>query len=290
MNKLVIYDYLKELRVHHYIKNLLVFVPLACSGNLFELQKVLMGSAGFTSFCMVASMVYIINDIRDVEKDRKHPIKCKRPIAAGKISIRSAWIMTLLLFFLAIFFELFVFSIFSSILLVLYLLLNMGYSFGLKNRPIIDVTILVSGFLIRILYGAVITDIEISNWLYLTIIAVAFYFALGKRRNELKLSKSNDTRKVLEFYSEGFLDKNMYMCLGLANTFYALWAMDKSGGSGNDRFLIWTVPVLLLIFMRYSLNIEGNSDGDPVEVLLHDKELIVLCVAYSAIMGIVIYL
>ena len=268
-----------------------MFVALACSGRLFDAEKLIPGFWGFLAFCMVSSAIYVINDIQDVEKDRAHPTKCHRPIASGAISLKSAWVMAALLTVLCAFFNWMAFSVSSTILLVLYLVLNIGYSLGLKNIPIVDVTILVSGFLIRVLYGAIVTGIEISNWLYLTVIAMSFYLALGKRRNELKRVQTGTTRKVLSFYTEGFLDKNMYVCLGLANAFYALWAMDKGAEEiGYSKYLIWTVPLVLLIFMKYSLDIEGNSDGDPVEVLVHDKVLLVLCAVYALAMGAILYL
>lgn len=283
--------YLKELRVHHYIKNIMVFAALACSGELLSLDKLLDATLGFVAFCFTASAIYIINDIRDIEKDRKHPTKCNRPIAAGKIPISHAVIMMIILVIIAFVCNMAVFEPISSILLLLYFVLNLGYSLGLKNVPLVDITILVSGFLIRILYGALITNIEVSNWLYLTIIALAFYFALGKRRNELKRTGTGETRAVLNYYPESFLDKNMYMCLALANVFYALWSMDESTIARYDsNYLIWTVPIILLISMRYSYDVEGNSDGDPVEVLVHDKYLLFLCVIYLAVMFFILYL
>lgn len=283
--------YLKLMRVHHYIKNGLVFAALACSGQLFVWDKLSAGILGFAAFCMISSVVYIINDIRDVEKDRNHPTKCKRPIAAGNISVKSAWILAAVLFTVAVMCNALTFDISATTLLALYLILNLAYSFGLKNIPIVDVTILVAGFLIRILYGALITEITISNWLYLTVIAVAFYFALGKRRNELKHLGDSETRQVLKSYPINFLDKNMGMCLTLANVFYALWSMDeKTMSFYNNDYLIFTVPIVLLITMKYSLDIEGESDGDPVEILLHDKVLLALCVIYLAIMLMILYL
>ena len=283
--------YLKLMRVHHYIKNLLVFAALACSGQLFHFEKLTAGIAAFIAFCMVSSVVYIINDIRDVEKDRKHPTKCKRPIAAGTVSVKSAGGLAIVLLLIAIVCNCLSFHVTSTLMLALYLILNLAYSFGLKNVPIVDVTILVAGFLIRILYGAFVTEITISNWLYLTVIALAFYFAFGKRRNELKQISDGETRQVLKAYPVNFLDKNMGMCLTLANVFYALWSMDERTVSlYNNRYLVFTVPIVLLITMKYSLDIEGESDGDPVEVLLHDKVLLALCVLYLAVMFAILYL
>lgn len=282
--------YLKLMRIHHYIKNFLVFAALACSGQLFHWDKLLSGITGFIAFCMVSSVVYIINDIRDVEKDRKHPTKCKRPIAAGTVSVKQAWGLAALLLLIAAICNFLTFHWASTLLLALYLVLNLAYSFGLKNIPIVDITILVAGFLIRVLYGACVTEITVSNWLYLTVITLAFYFALGKRRNELKQLGGGETRKVLKAYPVSFLDKSMSMCLTLANVFYALWSMDENTVSSYNEYLVFTVPIVLLITMKYSLDVEGDSDGDPVEVLLHDKVLLTLCVVYLAVMFTILYL
>lgn len=179
-------EYAKLMRIHHYIKNVLVFVALGCSGQLFCVHKLMTAIWGFITFCMVSSIVYIVNDIKDLEKDRIHPMKSNRPIASGKISLQRAWGLAIILFFASILCNSLIFSCISSLLLILYLILNLAYSFGLKDKPLIDIIILTAGFLIRMVYGATITEIEISNWLYLTVIALAFYFSLGKRRNELE--------------------------------------------------------------------------------------------------------
>ncbi len=282
--------YLKEMRVHHYIKNLLVFVPLICSGQILDPDKLLPSFYAFLSFCFISSAVYFINDIRDAEKDRNHPTKCNRPIAAGQISVRSAVIFTVVLILLAVLFNCLCFHPLSTALLAVYFLLNLGYSLGLKNIPLLDVTILAAGYLIRAMYGSVVTGIEMSDWLYLVIISAAFYLGLGKRRNELKKQGSEDTREVIRKYSFSFLDSNMYICMALVVVFYALWTMDaKTIEAYHGSRMVWTVPVVMLIFMKYSMTVEGNSDGDPVEVLLHDKVLLGLCAFYLLLMLALLY-
>ncbi|MBE6758282.1 MAG: decaprenyl-phosphate phosphoribosyltransferase [Ruminococcaceae bacterium] len=283
-------DYVKLMRVHHYIKNLLVFTALACSGQLLNFEKLGRAAVAFVAFCAVSSIVYIINDIRDRENDRKHPTKCDRPLAAGRVSVAGARWTVAVLAVIAVGCSAVAFCPPAAVLLAAYLLLNLAYSFGLKNVPIVDVTILVAGFLIRILYGAFVTAITVSNWLYLTVIALSFYFALGKRRNELK-HIGGETRDVLKAYPISFLDKSMGMCLTLANVFYALWSMDANTRAlYNNAYLILTVPIVLLITMKYSLDVEGDSDGDPVEVLLHDKVLLILCAVYLAVMLTILYI
>jgi len=283
--------YLQEMRVHHYIKNLLVFAPLVCSGQFLDPDKLLPSVYAFLSFCFISSAVYFINDIRDIDKDRNHPTKRNRPIAAGRISVRSAWVFTAVLIALAFLFNCLCFRPVATVLLVLYFLLNLGYSFGLKNVPLLDITILAAGFLIRAMYGTVVTGIEMSDWLYLVILSAAFYLGLGKRRNELKKQGNEDTREVIRKYPISFLGSNMYICMGLTFVFYALWTMDEQTIEAyHGNRLIWTVPLVMLIFMKYSMTVEGNSDGDPVEVLLHDKVLLGLCALYLLLMVALLYI
>ncbi|MBQ3641563.1 decaprenyl-phosphate phosphoribosyltransferase [bacterium] len=283
--------YIKEMRIHHYIKNLLIFIPLACSGKLFNFEKIIITVFAFLSFCFISSAIYIINDIQDIEKDKKHPVKCNRPIAKGKITVKSAIICVMFLILFSIGFNILCKSLFSSLLLTLYFLINLGYSFGLKNIPLLDIIILVTGFLIRVLYGAIVTDINISNWLYLVVISVSFYLGLGKRRNELNKYNGEKTRNVIQKYSLNFLNHNMYMCMTLIFVFYALWTVDEVTMTiYHNSPLIWTVPVVILIFMKYSLTIEGDSEGDPVEVLIHDKVLIILCILYLLLMFTLLYI
>lgn len=285
-----IQKYVTLMRVHHYIKNLLVFVALVCSGQLFDVYKLISAFIGFTSFCMISSVVYIINDIRDRDKDCLHPTKSNRPIASNKISSINACFFAIILFIISFSCNFLVYHFVSSFLLILYLVLNLAYSLGLKNIPLVDISILTLGFLFRMIYGSIITEIAISNWLYLTVTVLAFYFSLGKRRNELiRVDSEGYIRKSLRYYSVNFLDKNMYMFLALANVFYALWCMDDNTSLRYGGNLIFSIPIMFLIMMRYSMDVEGESDGDPVEVLLHDRILLILCLVFFFIMFIILY-
>ena len=272
------------MRVHHYIKNILIFMPLIFSGNLTDRRKFMATLLGMIAFSLVTSAVYIINDIRDAEKDRMHPTKKKRPIASGAVTpVHAVILMAVILIVAMVLLAVSDATAGSYTLVLLYLFINVAYSMGLKDVPLLDVTILASGFLLRVLFGAVLTGTEVSEWQYLTVLSGAFYFSLGNRRNE----KDGDTRKVLKYYTRDFLDKNMYMCLALLNTFYALWCKDIT--NAGMKYAMWTVPIVILICMKYSLTVEGNSEGDPVEVLLHDKVLMALCVVYGIVMVAMLY-
>lgn len=274
-------EYIKCLRPHHWIKNILVFLPVIFNRSLFDADIVPKAVIGIAAFSFAASAIYILNDIMDYKKDCAHPVKCKRPIASGNVKKETAAVIGAGLMAAALVISWMYSGIAAVMMMLLYALINVCYSMGLKNCPIVDVVILVTGFLLRIFYGSAVTGIEISNWLYLTIIAFAFYFGLGKRRNELAGSGSGETRKVLQYYNHNFLDKNMYLCVTLGIVFYSLWTIEHT-----SRFLVWSVPMVLVICMKYSLDIEGRSDGDPVEVLVHDKVLVIMCLVYGlAVLG-----
>lgn len=263
-------DYIKLIRPKHYLKNILIFLPLIFSGHFFNIELLKISLFGFFSFCMAASTIYIVNDIKDREKDKMHDIKKNRPITSGKISVKKAVVLSIITFIIAMFFQFLTQKIFGFIFVVLYVIMNIAYSFKLKDIPLIDISIIVIGFLIRVLYGAYLINVEVSNWLLLTVISISFYLALGKRRNEIKKNGSN-SRKVLKYYTVDFLDKNMYLSLTLALTFYSLWCNDNV----NEK-LIWTVPLAIMTCMKYSMIVEDDSYGDPVDVILSNISLLIL--------------
>lgn len=276
--------YLKLLRIKHYIKNFLIVLPLFFNGTFFDLNKLFNVFIGFITFCVVSSCVYIINDIKDVENDKNNKFKRKRPIASGEINIINAYIIFFVLLIIAFILCLYLKSIPATICLIIYVFLNVIYSFGAKHIPILDIAILAGGFIIRVIYGSIISGIEISNWHYLTIFSFSFFFSLCKRRNEFREEKIFDKRKVLRFYNFAFLDKNMYMFLCMAIVFYALWSIDI-----KIKYMIWTVPFISIIAMKYSLDVEGESNGDPIDVIFTDKVLLCLAIIYIFILFFLIY-
>jgi len=279
----------KVLRIKHYVKNALIFFPLVFSKKFYELPLLISALCGFFTFSFLASVVYIVNDIRDIDENRMHPTKCKRPIPSGAIKIKEAVFLAVLLFvlFALINYLSFGWDFLSWFIPLGYFALNLGYSFGLKKIPVLDVAILALGFFLRLLYGSVITGIQISAWLYITTVLASFYLGFGKRRNEHSLD-IDVKRDVLSAYSYNFLDKSMYMCMTLALVFYSLWTLDVS--QGINSALVWTVPLLLLIVLKYNFNIEKGSDGDPTEVIFKDPILLALICIYLIIMFLILYL
>lgn len=286
MKKLV--EYIKLIRVKHYIKNFLVFFPLVFSGNLLKIDLLTKAILAFIAFSFVASIVYIINDLKDIEKDRLHETKKNRPLAKGSVTKKEAYILMIVLSILITIILYLLKSFSCFICLLIYLVLNIGYSLKLKNIPIIDIAILTSGFLIRVIYGGCCINVTVSSWLYLTVMSMAFYLSLGKRRNEF-IKSNKKTREVLKYYTKEFLDNFMYLSLSLTIVFYSLWTTSNTFCKYN-QLLIWTVPLIILICMKYSMIIEGDSDGDPVEVVLKDKILLLLASCYLIIMICLFYL
>jgi 4-hydroxybenzoate polyprenyltransferase len=289
--------YFHLLRIHHWIKNVLIFIPFFFTVGFINASLIISVVLGFICFSLLSSIVYILNDIRDIEKDRLHSSKCHRPLASGEIPIPHAVIVMAILFMVLIVLLVMLqvmgnhlYNYKSIGLLLLYMLINIAYSLGLKNIPIVDVTVLASGYVIRVLFGALIIGVNVSIWLYLVITLGAFYLGLGKRRNEIT-DVQKGTRSVMRFYSHNFLDKNMYVCQALCVVFYALWTVDSATIERfNTSAFIYTIPVIFIIFLKYSLNIETGIDGDPTSVLLGDKVLLSLCGAYIICTFCIIYL
>ena len=147
----------------------------------------------------------------------------------------------------------------------------------MKNVAIVDIILLASGFILRVYYGAAIINVEVSDWLFLTILSASLFLGLGKRKKELMTSEKS--RKVLQEYNEAFLDKFQYVMLGLTLVFYSLWVIEQ-----DIKYLTFTIPLIIVVFMRYCLIIEKSNEGDPTTIFYQDKPLILLCIIYGLAM------
>ncbi|MBO7671983.1 UbiA prenyltransferase family protein [bacterium] len=272
-------SYIELIRVKQWIKNLLVFVPILCARN-FNLDILAKVGIGFVSFSCLASFVYIVNDIKDIQKDKLHPRKRKRPLPSGRVNKKEAIILAFVMLALSTalnYVSRMAFLDVSWIFWMSYLVINLGYSFGLKNYAIVDIALLSAGFVIRIYYGGALADVLVSDWLFLTVLSASLFLALGKRKKEF-LVKEN-VRKVLERYSKDYIDKLIYVFVALTFVFYSLWAMEQ-----DVKYLIYTVPIIVLIFMKYCLIMEKSDEGDPTTIIYQSKGLLGLCAVYGLIM------
>lgn len=283
--------YIELIRTKHYVKNLMIFLPAMLTLQLNNINILKANITGFLIFSFTASAIYIINDIKDAESDRRHPLKCKRPIASGAVPVREAYavIVVLAVMISALWAE----AGFRRTYIFwpsVYLAINLAYSMYLKHIPLLDVLALVSCYVIRLVYGAELIGAQISSWMYLTMMSASFFMGFGKRRNEF-IQYGTSARKSLKGYSAGFLDKAMQTALTSSVIFYSLMCADSNTAVARAGInLLWTVPVIVVICLRYLMIIEdGKSDGDPVSVILRDKILCLLCFGYILTVGFLLY-
>lgn len=267
-----------SMRPEQWIKNFFVFTALLFSKNLFNLSKDIDALVGFIIFCMITGCAYMINDLVDLEKDKLHPTKSQRPIASGRLNKTTAIKITTIICLVSLSFAFYINSFFGIIVLT-YFLLNIGYSIYLKNIVIIDVVTIASGFVLRVLGGAVIISVTSSQWLILCTILLSLFLGFSKRRHELVLLEDNATghRKVLEHYSPYFLDQMISVVTASTVICYALYTMSKDTIEklGTSK-LIYTIPFVLYGIFRYLYLVhQKEKGGSPTEIVFTDKPMIV---------------
>ena len=287
------FAYIKLMRVKHWIKNAFVLAPMLFSLKFLEISSLIIAMKAFISFSLVASFVYIINDILDVEKDRKHPKKKKRPIASGKISPLSAFIFSIIVFVLG-FGIAYDINIQTFVVIFIYFVMNLLYSLKLKHIVLLDVFIIAIGFLLRVYAGAFAIAVPVSHWIILTTFFISLFLGFGKRRNELLVvGEANKTshRPVLAFYNEKIVDAFIVISLTLTVMTYTLYTIDSNAikNIGSDN-LIYTVPVVVYGMFRYLFLIYGeDKGGDPAELVLKDKWIMFTCFIWLIMAILVMY-
>ncbi len=284
---------LKLIRIPQWIKNLFVFVPLVFSLNLFRENYFLTALIGFAAFCLTSSIVYIVNDIADVEADRAHPKKKNRPIASGRISPKQGLFIALILGFAAAALCFFV-NLNFNLLLILFFLINVLYSVRLKHIVLLDIFSIAAGFLIRVLAGAVIIQVVISSWLILTTMFISLFLAVMKRHSELEVvaeGTSTETRKVLAFYSLNFADQVATVAAAGVIICYALYTVSERTITvfGTEN-LIYTTPFVVFGIFRYMFLVYMNKQGEnTTQLLISDVQMMITVVLYAAVTLLIIY-
>jgi len=263
---------IKLIRPHQWTKNVFVLAALVFDGSLFNTSKLIAGLAGFAAFCLISGSVYILNDIVDREKDRAHHEKCKRPIAAGHISVLQACV--LLVFMLTASLVLgFWLNLKFGIVLVTYLIINLAYSFKLKSLPIIDIMCVAAGFVLRVVSGGIVIDCTISPWLLLCTMLLALYLGIQKRRAEVRAVSLGiaEGRSVLKHYSQELL-RDMSSVMDSATIMsYCLYTII----SDTSPYMIITIPFVIYGIFRYQYIASVlNLAEAPDKALLKDKPLL----------------
>jgi 4-hydroxybenzoate polyprenyltransferase len=289
---MILKNYIKLIRVTQWTKNIFLFVPLVFAKKLFLLNTFETAVLAFLQFCIVSSTVYIFNDIIDVKHDREHPTKRHRPLASGKISIKSA-IVLLILFLILLIPGFYLFNFKFNILLISYLVLNTAYTLKLKNLVILDILSLAAGFVIRVLAGAYVIDVPVSNWLILSTLFVSIFLAVIKRRSELAYnSEVEKTRKVLKNYTLTFLDQLTTISATGLIVSYALYAVSQSTIQNfHTENLIFTIIFVVYGLFRYMFLMHVKRLGEsPIDAIFKDFGMIINIFLYIVSIILIIYM
>jgi len=287
----VIIGLIKTMRPKQWTKNFVIFAPLVFDVKLFELRYLAPTIAGFVLLCLISGAVYIINDLVDMEKDRQHPRKRNRPLASGQLNRVAAVIAAIAIPLAALPIGFLLHPLFCGIL-TLYLLIQLVYSFWLKNVVIMDVMLIASGFLMRVAGGIPLVDAErFSPWLYICMTFVALLFGFGKRRHELVLLKENANahRESLQEYSLPLLDHVISIVTASTLLAYALYTFSAEGLPANHTMML-TIPFVLYAIFRYLylLHVRGIG-GEPEEIVLSDRPLQATFILWGLSVVIVMY-
>ena len=258
---------IKLVRPKQWVKNSFVFAPLIFAGEFLHPDSVYSTLLAAFLFCIAASAVYIVNDLKDIEKDRIHPEKSKkRPLASGQVSPQSAIILLILLYIVLISF----WAVVPSVIYVIfiYLALNWAYTFKLKHEPVIEIFIVAFGFVLRVYAGAMALTVPVSHWMFITTLSISLYLASIKRRQELSQSGSQ-SRGVLAYYSVTLIDRFAEMSAVTAVVFYSLYVMEV------QPKLVVTVPLVIFGLFRYWYIVETLKGGEsPTDVIIQDKQIL----------------
>jgi len=286
-----IYGLLRTLRPRQWIKNGLVFMALLFDQKLTNWDLLLGTTLAFILFCMISSTVYIVNDLVDLEKDKQHPKKRRRALPSGQLQPWFAVLAAIgiLLVCVPVSFWL---NCYFGLIILGYFLLNLAYSFVLKNVVLIDVMVVAVGFVLRVAAGAVVAQAErFSPWLYVCTIFLALFLAIGKRRHELVLlaSNANSHRKILDQYSVSLLDDMNRLVTAGALISYSFYTFSAANLPPNHTMML-TIPFLIYFLFRYQYLVDVKGEGGAPEMLLYtDLPLLIDVLLWGVCIILVMY-
>ncbi|URZ00697.1 Decaprenyl-phosphate phosphoribosyltransferase [Clostridium felsineum] len=287
MKKIDVKAMIALMRPKQWTKNVFVFAAIIFSRRFTDTNLLLNNIIMFLLFCFASSSVYIFNDIIDADKDRKHPDKKNRPIASGKVSKIQGIILDLIIL---VSLSIITYKIDMKILIVIlaYVIMNLFYSFKLKNVVIIDVMIITAGFLLRVESGSIISKVELSPWLLLCTMLLSLFLALNKRKGEIVAlkEKSTVTRKILKEYSVDLIDKMLTIVTPSILIAYCLYTFSSVQG----RNMMVTIPFVLYGIFRYQYLMEKeNAGAKPEDVFTKDKPFLINIICWCVATIIVVY-
>lgn len=270
------------LRPEHWVKNLFLFIPAFFAARLDEPSVLYNAIMGFVAFCLIASAVYVLNDMVDAPQDRNHPDKNRRPVASGAISIRQALVILVLLLFFSTALAAYL-STSMLIFSILYFVVNLFYSFSLKHIAIIDISLIGLGFLLRIFAGGAVTGVAVSQWLIILTFLLALILGLAKRRGEYVIAMGeNNFRKALEGYNLPFIDVGITVCSTVAIVAYLMYCFspEVTERIGSNQIYFTAFFVILGILRYLQLTLVFNKTESPTRALLRDLFLQLVLLAW----------
>lgn len=287
----------RVMRPAQWVKNLFVFVPLFFGGYLFDTVAWKHALLTFCSFSLMASAIYIFNDIRDRESDKLHPVKRFRPLASGALPIWMAVCEALLLIAGSVLISWFTLGTVGpavSLVIGAYLLLNICYTLGLKNYAIVDVFIIAIGFVLRLISGGVACDIELSPWIVLMTFLLTLFMAFAKRRDDVLLRERDGivTRPNTQRYNMAFMNSVLGIIASVTMVCYIMYTLSDEVMTRFDNKYVYIscIPVLAGIIRYLQISIVDERSGNPTRVLLKDRFIQGCCVCWFAFFLILIYL
>lgn len=284
-------QYLRLMRPEQYVKNIFIFAPMFFGGALFDVDNWLNVAVAFICFCFTASAIYIVNDYCDIREDRNHPIKRFRPLAARTLTVRNSFILSGLLFAVAMILSMSV-SLTLTAILLLYAVTNLLYSRWLKHIPILDINVIAFGFVLRLMAGSVATSIEPSVWILLITYLLALFLALAKRRTDVVLaSEGKDVRKNIEGYNLIFVDIVLGLLAAVLIVCYIFYCISPEVQQHyQSQWLYLSIIFVINGMLRYfQLALVGQSTYSPTLVVLTDRFLQITIVGYVILMSYLLY-
>lgn len=287
--------YIKLLRPKDWAKNLFLIVPSFFAGQFFAPSGIVQILEGFLAFCFFASAIYIINDYRDIDDDRKHPVKCNRPLASGKVKKQGAIIICVLLLLSGSFLGYFAdHRLLFLFILGIYFIINLFYSFGLKNIAILDILILSTGFVLRVKGGAVISKVDTSEWLIIMTFLLSLFMAIAKRRDDLILkgTTGTDMRKSMSGYNLDFLDTMLGLSSAIIIVAYINYTVSPSTILRLGTYRLYYSSLFVIAgLMRYlQITFVLKKSGSPTEILYKDFFIQITLALWVASIYAILYL
>lgn len=284
--------YIMLMRPHHWIKNLFLFLPLFFAGDMFNIHALLNTGIGFMAFSFIASSIYIINDYKDIEADKKHPEKCNRPLASGAVSKPTAIVLLVFCFLAGAGISIILMPKFAFVL-SLYFLINLAYSFGLKNISILDIILLSIGFVLRVKAGGVIASVAVSQWLMIMFFLLAFFMATAKRRDDIliKLQSGNDMRKSIKGYNLEFMNVVLSLLTAVIIVSYLIYTISPEVMERWKTYRLYYTSVFVIAgLLRYlQITFVENDTGSPTKLLYKDRFIQITLILWVLSFYVIIY-